>query len=258
MHRMRRFVTLIGLAAGTVILTAAPAKAELIRNKPPLVYPDLAAFNVNGKVDYNWNESTNQGVFNVTNMPVMIAGDSTNEYDINPVLPVAGGDNSMAGVRQQNLTMTLDSSGNLVSGATQHYELWGSVVTPEMVVNGQVVPSQTFNGLLLEGTPTAFGSTNGLDQYGTSIFDANVKITGGALAPYFGSTAYLRIMPEVESTFTGDFTQDFSALKTLSNIRSYDDTREPFPIPEPTTIAVLLAGGLGLLGRRYRLGRRAD
>src|SRR5262249_51778980 len=124
--------------------------------------------------------------------------------------------------------------GNLVSSGTNTYSLYGSVTT-----NGQ-----TFSGLLLSGTPTGFGSQDltPVGIQGASFFDVNMNVTGGALAPYFGPDAYIRIAPELQSTFTGSFTQDFSAAKATSNTRGYHSPH-PFPIPEPATVFVLVAGG---------------
>ena len=67
-----------------------------------------------------------------------------------------------------------------------------------------VVGGQTYHGLLLKGTPTSFGSMN------RDVFDLNMTITGGALQPFFGNDAYLRIAPGGQSTFDGSFTRDFT------------------------------------------------
>ena len=84
----------------------------------------------------------------------------------------------------------------------------------------------------------------------------NLKITGGSLADHFGSNAYLRITPELQSTFAGRFDEDFSAVKATSNTRTYVD-HKPFPIPEPTTLALLAFGACGLIYRgRSRFATR--
>ncbi len=78
-----------------------------------------------------------------------------------------------------------------------------------------------------------------------------MDVTGGALAQFFGNEVYVRITPELESTFHGSFEENFSATKATSNTRSYNSP-QPFPVPEPATLLVLLAGGIGGLIRHRR------
>ncbi len=47
-----------------------------------------------------------------------------------------------------------------------------------------------------------------------------MRITGGKLAEAFGEEAYLRIVPQANSTFHGEFTTDFSSEKPLTNLRA--------------------------------------
>ena len=47
----------------------------------------------------------------------------------------------------------------------------------------------------------------------SNVFDLNVEITGGKLADQFGNEAYLRITPQGDSTFQGEFTSNFSGGK---------------------------------------------
>lgn len=241
MDRMRHFTAMLTLSAGLLGLGASPAAAALLKPGATRSYPDIAA-DINGKVIYNYDEATNTGIFDVTNTPYLIAGGSTasSEFAVNP-----GSD----GIRSQLFRIKVDGAGNLVADAGNTYELYGSITAGD----------QTFSGLLLKGTPKEFGSldldgvlgaasTTGL---GVDIFDANIDITGGSLARFFGTSAYLRITPELESTFAGSFSEDFTALKATSNTRSYGSP-EPFPIPEPTAVAILLAGGAAFLYRRRR------
>ncbi len=241
MHRMRYFTALLTLSAGLLGLAGSPASAALLKPGATRSYPDIAA-DINGKVMFDYDEASNTGIFNVTNTPYLIAGGSTatSEFAVNP---------NTDGVRTQVFNIKVDGAGNLVMDAGNTYELYGSITAGD----------QTFSGLLLKGTPKEFGSldldgvlgagaTSGL---GVDIFDANIDITGGSLARFFGDSAYLRITPELESTFSGSFSEDFTALKATSNTRAYGSP-EPFPIPEPTAVAVLLAGGAGFLYRRRR------
>lgn len=236
MHRMRRFVVLAGLALAAFSGLAEQASAALINPNAGRAYPDVAA-DINGVVTYTYNPTSHTGTFNVTNTPYLIAGGPTasQEFDILP---------DSNGIRQQTLNINLDKNGNLIAGSGNTYSLYGSITT-----NGQ-----TFSGLLLSGTPTAFGSQDltPVGIQGSSFFDVNMNVTGGALAPYFGPDAYIRIAPELQSTFNGQFDTNFSAAKATSNTRGYHSPH-PFPIPEPTTLLVLIAGGgFGIFHRHRR------
>jgi hypothetical protein len=120
-----------------------------------------------------------------------------------------------------------------------------------------VIGDRTYQGILLEGKPTAFGAeakeSSSRRSKGPEVFDLNMEITGGELAQAFGEEAYLRIVPQVGSTFNGQFTTDFSSEKPLSNLRA---SRKGLPatVPEPTTLVTLLTFGAGVLA--YRIRRR--
>jgi len=241
MHRMHHITVLFGLVTTSLLWHAAPASASLLNPNAARAYPDIAA-DINGVVSYSYDSSTQTGLFHVSNTPYLIAigPNSSQEFDISP--------NGDTGVRSQQLSVTLDSNGNFLPSTQNMYALYGTVT-----VNGT-----TYSGTLLQGTPTAFGSQSlaSLGINASSIFDVNLAITGGALAAYFGSTAYMRISPELASTFSGAFNSDFSALKATSNTRTYSNP-VPFPVPEPSTwfVVAMGVGGLAVRGRGRR--RRA-
>src|SRR5205823_2440984 len=116
-----------------------------------------------------------------------------------------------------------------------------------------VIGDQAYQGLLLEGRPTAFGAEaqDASAAKNPDVFDLNMKITGGELAEAFGSEAYLRIIPQAKSTFNGEFTSDFSGDRPLTNLRAMN-RRLPTTVPEPTTLITLLTCGAGLLACRLR------
>jgi hypothetical protein len=239
MHRLCRLAAVSGLVLASLAATGQKASAALIRNPADRAFPDISA-NINGVVNYVYDPTTQTGNFHVTNTPYLIAGGPTadQEFAVNP--------NASDGVRQQILNVTLDSQGNLVQGGINTYSLYGTINAG----------GQTFSGLLLQGTPTKFGSLDlGSAAQGMSVFDLEMNITGGALAKYFGPDAYMRIVPELNSTFQGRFDQNFSAIKATSNTRAYHSP-QPFPIPEPTTLLIVLLGGAGVVYRhRSRLRR---
>lgn len=236
MFRNRRLAVLAGLALlGSAVLGGGSASAALIKPNAGRAYPDIAA-DINGKVNYTYDSSTETGVFHVTNTPYLIAGGATSASEY-PVTTNADG------VRQQVINIALDKNGNIVASDVNSYALYGTIQAD----------GKTYAGLLLQGTPTAFGfqDLDGVGIQGSDVFDLNLDITGGALASYFGSEAYIRVTPELLSTFRGRFDEDFTAVKATSNTRSYV-TPQPFPIPEPTTWLIFAAGGLGGLYRRHR------
>ena len=236
MHRMRHYVAVLGLIVGATALSGNSAQANLIRNDPKLAFPDVLAAAINGRIEYDYNEATELGKLTLKNTPWEIAGSETSSFPI---------DSQDGGNKSQFLSVVTDRNGMVVSDPSNTYELYGKIVAD----------GETFEGLLLSGTPTNLGwldlGGSTMPQLGLDTFDAEIAITGGALAKYYGDTAYMEFTPLIESTFEGSFANDFTGLKPVSNIRSYNSP-EPFPIPEPTTIVVLLSGGAALLYRRHR------
>jgi len=252
MHRMRYLVRWLGLVSWSLALVASPAAADLLRPDAKRSFPDIAA-DINGRIDFEFDDTTQTGTFQMSNTPFLIAGGPTSDSEF-AVLP------NSDGVRSQSLTVRLDTQGRVVEHSDNRFEMRGRIVTD----------TGTFDGVLLAGTPTEFGfldlgplsnpttdpmAASEAPMLGVDIFDTNIEVTGGELAPFFGGTAYLRITPELESTFQGRFTESFSALKATSNVRSYNP-QEPFPIPEPSAIAVLIVGGAAVLWNRHGRRRR--
>ena len=78
------------------------------------------------------------------------------------------------GTLTQSLKMKLDRKGRLIESPLNRFEIRGTVVIGERI----------YEGLLLEGRPTAFGA-GGQDvsiARSSDVFDLNMKITGGELA----------------------------------------------------------------------------
>ncbi len=202
MHRMH-IVVRTGFAAAALILALArPASADLIRATPGRSFPDIAG-DIGGSQTYVFDPATQTGTFTLRNAPHLISlGPS--ERDLVPVQP------NTDGTLCQTLRVKVDRHGRIVDSPLNHFEIRGSVT----------IKDQPFTGILLEGTPTAFG----IAEYdrpsarAQDIFGLNVKIHGGELASAFGAAAYLQIVPQANSTFHGEFTSNFAGDKPMTNL----------------------------------------
>jgi hypothetical protein len=244
MQRMCSVFAQVGLFLFFIELTGlcSPVRGDLIRSKPERSFPDIAG-DIVGVQTYTYDPITQTGTFEVVNAPHLISlGPSVK--DMLNMLP------SQDGTLSQSLLMKLDRHGRLIDSPNNKFEIRGKVI----------IGDQTYEGLLLEGKPTAFGadakapsSTKNLE-----MFDLNMTITGGELKKAFGDAAYLRIRPQDKSTFDGQFTTDFSSAKPLTNLRALRKSL-PTAVPEPTPLITFLTCGAGLLAyklRRY-FGRKS-
>jgi hypothetical protein len=236
MQRMRSVIVRAVFVLPVFVLGGVwlPARADLIRAKPGRSFPDIAG-DIVGSQTYTYDPATQTGTFALVNAPHLISlGPS--DKDLVPMQP------EKDGTLSQSLKMKLDRDGHLVRSPLNRFEIRGTVV----------IGDRTYEGLLLEGTPTAFGA-GGQDAStarSSDVFDLNMRITGGELAGAFGSEAYLRITPQANSTFQGEFTTDFSGERPLTNLRALN--RLPTSVPEPMTLIVILTGFAGLLAYRMR------
>lgn len=240
LHRMRCHLTTVGL-----VLTLAAfgpdtaARGDLLRPGATQSFPDIAG-NINGQLNYHYDGATGLGALEVNNAPSILAVGpaQSNEVYVNDLPGQA---------RSESLQVMLDGAGRFQSGNPGNsFSMYGSVT-----VNGQ-----TYSGLLLQGTPTAFGYANpgGMPQ-GTAAYDVNVNLTGGLLKEVYGPDAYIRIAPEIGSTFNGIFSSDFEGKKVWTNVRAYNAPTAA-PIPEPSTFAIVFALGGGAALFHHRRGRR--
>ncbi len=194
------------------------ARGDLIRSAPGRSFPDIAG-DIVGAQTYIYDPLTGTGMFEVVNAPHLISLGPSVQDKVN-MLPDADGTFS------QLLKIRLDRHGRLVQSPENTFQIRGTVVIGE----------KTYQGLLLEGKPTAFGAlvqeTSTVRNKNPEVFDLNVEIKGGKLAGAFGKEAYLRIVPQAGSTFNGEFTVDFTSERPLTNLRS---TRGKLPatVPEP-------------------------
>ncbi len=237
MQRMHSFALKFGLTALIIAAVAPSAPAALLRPNDTREYPDVTAF-ANGSQSYVYNQSSQTGVFTLSNVPFLLTSGTTpgGGFVESPV--TANADNSLS----EKVTAVLDSNGNLVNSSRNSFQIVGTVV----------IDGQSYSGVLLSGTPTAFGSQTLKPMVGNEdLFDMTLQITGGSLASLYGPEAYVRVTAEANSTFNGVFTADFSSEKVLTNTHPIIST-VPSPAPEPTALVVLLACGAGLLYRGRR------
>jgi hypothetical protein len=238
MQRMHR----LGLNAGLTLLIyaihASTTSAALLRPNDAREYPDITAF-ANGYQSYTYNPQTQTGVFQLSNVPFLLTSGTTSSGGFVESNIAATPDN----IQSQTLTAVLDKNGNLVSSPLNSFQVYGTVV----------IGGQTYSGLLLSGTPTAFGSQTLKPLVDNEdLFDLTLKITGGTLASLYGPDAYVRVTSEANSTFDGIFTTDFSSEKVLTNTHPVSSLNAPSPVPEPAALFVLLACGAGLFYRGRR------
>jgi hypothetical protein len=236
MQRMRSVFVKLCLGSVIVSLTASwcPTRGDLIRPRTARTYPDIAG-DIVGTQTYTFDPTSRTGTFQVVNSPQFIAlGPKGN--DILSVTP------NQDGTLTQTLQLKLDQNGKLVENPDNRFQLYGTVV----------IGNHVYRGLLLEGTPTAFGAQmlKSPSFSGEDVFDLNMKITGGKLADAFGSEAYFRVVPQSNSTFQGSFATSFSGARPLTNLRALQG-RLPAAIPEPSPLAILLAAGAGIIARRW-------
>jgi hypothetical protein len=231
---IRVMIVLVLVVTGAL---ASQARGDLIRSTPSRSFPDIAG-DIVGAQTYTYDPVTQTGTFQVENAPHLISLGPAAK-DMVAIVP------ERDGTLSQSLSMKLDRHGRLVDSPSNKFQIRGTVVIGE----------RTYQGLLLEGTPTAFGAEKPDGSPSGSktgeVFDLNVKITDGELARAFGSEAYLRITPQADSTFSGEFTVDFSSTRPLTNLRA---SRKSLPaaVPEPTLLVSLLTCGAGVLALRLR------
>jgi hypothetical protein len=238
MQRMHRLGLCVGLTLLIHAIVTSTASAALLRPDDSREYPDITAF-ANGYQTYTYNPQTQTGVFQVTNVPFLLTSGTTSTGGFVESSIGATSDN----IQSQTLTAVLDQNGNLVASPLNSFQVYGTVV----------IGGQTYTGLLLSGTPTAFGSQTLKPLVDNEdLFDMTLKITGGTLASLYGPDAYVRITAEANSTFDGIFTTDFSSEKVLTNTHPVSLLNSPSPVPEPAALFVLLACGAGLFYRGRR------
>jgi hypothetical protein len=220
-----------------LLALCSEAQGDLIRSRPARSFPDIAG-DIVGSQTYTYDPVTQTGIFQLANAPHLISLGPTVK-DMVQMLP------NHDGTLTQSLKMKLDRNGKLVNSPANTFEIRGTVI----------IGDRTYQGVLLKGTPTAFGALVPGDSPSGSkkaeVFDLNMRITDGELKDAFGDQAYLRIRPQAGSTFDGSFTTDFASDKPLTNLRAARN-RLPAAVPEPSAFLTFLTLGAGVLAYRLR------
>ena len=141
MQRKLRVSAPMGLLLAVILLAGSrqSAHADLIRAAPGRSFPDIAG-DIGGSQTYVYDPATRTGTFALVNSPHLISlGPSVK--DLIPLQP------NSDGTLYQSLKLKLDREGRLVDSPLNRFEIRGKVM----------INDQPFEGLLLEGTPTAFG-----------------------------------------------------------------------------------------------------
>ena len=227
MQRMCGDIARITLFSSIILLAGVsfPVHADLIRAAPGRTFPDIAG-DIGGSQTYVYDPATQTGTFNLINAPHLISLGPSGD-DLIPMQP------DRDGTLHQTLELKLDRTGRLIDSPLNRFEIRGTVI----------INDRLYEGLLLIGRPTAFGIADQDRRVmkDPEVFGLNMHIEGGQLAGTFGRDAYLRIIPQANNTFRGEFTSDFSGEKPLTNLIAVDPGASARAIGPMSWIASLAA-----------------
>ena len=147
--------------------------------------------------------------------------------------------------------MKLNRHGRLIDSPNNKFEIRGTVI----------IGGKTYEGLLLEGKPTAFGADVKAPSSAKNLemFDLNMRITGGELAQAFGNQRVFADQTTGQEHIRRSIHDGFFQREAVD--QPADTSRKPLPasISEPTPLITFLTCGAGLLAYRLRryLGRKS-
>jgi hypothetical protein len=236
-HAMSRSLSAVVMGAALAVLSAGhlPAHGSLIQSNVPATATTVVA-GARGNLEYQFDSASQTGVLLALNTPRTLTDSSG--------LAMFSSDQSST--LQQMLSVVVDNQGRLLAdNPANQFQLRGKVSTG----------GQTLDGVLLNGRVVGFGSQDlgplGID--GMDYFDFDVELQGGLLASAVPQRVYVRLRPDLDSTFAGNFNTGFQG-SSVNSITALYPTSGPAPIPEPGTwlITSLAFSGLYLVRRARR------
>lgn len=212
-----------GLSIAAVVALAVCSASNAALLNLTQQFPDITAGFID--VDYTYNGSLSEGMFNVTGFAIAISNGG-------PLINVDNGSLAM--------NSTIGPAGNLIGGVPGD----DLVITGSFDENGDTIYDYT--GVLLTGEVNNFGFING----GGDIFEWTFTVTGGALAipAWYGAPGGAggvildANFPQVGG-FTGSFTSDFSTGFAGAG------NADIFYVPEPASLLLMISAA-GLWARR--------
>jgi len=239
MHPMRQPWAKAALPFFLVALVlGSPAAAELIRPEHTPNGPEITG-SIAGTQTHTYDPAAQNGRFEASATPYLLTV-GRNAGDEADILP------DEDGVRSQVVRLILDETGRLMDDPANAFIVRGTVTWR----------GQTYRGVLLRGTPTAFGA----DLGASNAFELNLSITGGAIAHLFGPDAYVRLRTAGMGVGEEGFARSFQTKVEESTLTSLHAPRQAPPaVAEPTAVAILLACGSWFFVRcsaRHLAGRQ--
>lgn len=204
-----------------------PAMFEALENRTLFSLLGIAidlpvqSFDATGTVAYTYDALADEGTFTADATPLAIVLTTTSGVDI--VLPP----------RDFDMSFRVDGAGNVIGGVTGHDLIIEGSISVD--TDGDTVDDLFLSGVLLTGEISQFGyldTGTTTDQY-----DFRFIATGGGLVDegYFDNRDIGIRMVSANSSFVGDFTQDFTGL-SQGQVGSIDQ----LVVAEPSSISGLV------------------
>ena len=188
-YSLRQAAAILILAIG--VLWAPVSSAELLGLAPGL---PLLNYDSGGSVTYN----ASNGAFSVRAKPISML--------FPPPRPVGDSDGNGPGVVHMDFNLTVDPATGLPTGVS-------GVPANDLLVVGKVDTTGDgnfdANGILLTGEVVAFGFQDSGPGGTTDNYDLRFRVTGGALAPFYGDNDIAVTLSSENSSFANDFRVDF-------------------------------------------------
>ncbi len=240
MHRMRRFLVLVGMAVSSLILRWANPRRlpQLLDLYLPATVPQISRLTSTLHVTYiRLNAAANNAAVK-------------HRHPISPYFIRRRQARSDPRIQRLARRQRRPPTGVERRRDANRKHLWRATrVNMLPACTAQVIankPGRCLPGLSLQGTPPALGSQRlaSLGIHGTSLFDVNFEYYWPALAfTYFclGRRSWRFILLSL-FTAHGCVQHRFSGREGDEQHAGHPQATSPFPVPEPAILIVLLAG----------------